>query len=210
MRWTFPLKKQKIGDVAIEVVHQTLGSHAAGSLKSLIGSTCPLLLVSVAFAATDFLAESLALAFVFPSEIQLIGYLRPSVAVVVFISAGACSFSWTIGVYCQTFLDVRDSEKFFTSATILLLRSASGSNVHPLLARRSYTDAQSDPTPAHAAWLTYRAAIGEDHTGNEYAVGVSNRLATLAEYRMMREESLLSLQAIRAAAFDGQTGSDDN
>ncbi|GAQ80835.1 hypothetical protein KFL_000640010 [Klebsormidium nitens] len=75
---------------------------------------------------------------------------------------------------------------------------------------KSYTETQSDAVPAHAAWLTYRAAISDDHTSNEYAVGVSNRLATLAEYRMMREQSLLSLQAIRAAAFEGQTGNDEN
>ena len=71
-------------------------------------------------------------------------------------------------------------------------------------------DAQSDPVPAHAAWLTYRAAIGEDHTRDEYATGVTNRLATLAEYRMMREESLLGLQAIRAAAFGEQTDTDES
>eukprot|EP00243_Klebsormidium_subtile_P002954 TRINITY_DN16041_c0_g1_i1.p1 TRINITY_DN16041_c0_g1~~TRINITY_DN16041_c0_g1_i1.p1 ORF type:complete len:233 (-),score=27.44 TRINITY_DN16041_c0_g1_i1:855-1553(-) len=75
---------------------------------------------------------------------------------------------------------------------------------------KSNTQAQSDPVPAHATWLTYRAAISDEHTSKEYAVGVSNRLATLAEYRMMRQESLLSLQAIRAAAFEGQTGNDEN
>jgi hypothetical protein len=71
-----------------------------------------------------------------------------------------------------------------------------------VLCYRSYY--YNDAEAAHPAWLTYRAAIGEAHTSTEYALGISDRLATLAEYRMIREESLLNLQAIRRAAFGAQ------